>query len=306
MLDTVRPSVVSEAPEPGGLIPTTGGVIRVTFSEPIVASGWLNFGLTLQEPSGTVVFGSFAYDAASNTGTFTPATQLRAGDVYSASLGAIADIAGNALQDTSRWSFTAVFSPTITLSSSASVAATGGKVTLAGATNVPNVAAYVLERSVGGGPWEAVVPLTPDVRGAFSATVAVTANTFFRVHHLGTQFTGEAFSPAVRVLVRRTVAITGPAPSVVRSVAVGSRVAVSAAVVRATSGLRTTFRLERWDPVRGTWQYQGTWARTTTSTGRASITWSARTRGLFRWRCTANSDALFASGTSPWVRYLVH
>ncbi|MEV4348599.1 DUF4082 domain-containing protein [Actinoplanes sp. NPDC049596] len=102
--DTVAPGLVDRAPAAGasGVAATTA--VSVTFNEPV--SGAV---LTLTGPSGAIT-GTTAYDAGSNTVTFTPSTALAYSTAYTVSVSGARDAAGNVMTPVT-WTFTTGAAP---------------------------------------------------------------------------------------------------------------------------------------------------------------------------------------------------
>jgi methionine-rich copper-binding protein CopC len=97
----------------GGPLPDSTSVARtatptVVFDEPVRPE---SVAMTVTGPGGTPVAGTLGYDAVSRTATFTPAAQLAEGTLFTASLTAAVDIAGNALVGPLSWSFTTMGAP---------------------------------------------------------------------------------------------------------------------------------------------------------------------------------------------------
>ncbi len=101
-LDSGAPTVLSTVPANLATGVARNAVVTATFSEPMDP-------LTISTASFTVagVTGSVLYDAASKVATFTPASNLAASTLYSATITtAVKDLAGNALAVNKVWTFT--------------------------------------------------------------------------------------------------------------------------------------------------------------------------------------------------------
>jgi hypothetical protein len=304
MLDRTAPTVVSRNPEPGGSTPASGSVLSVRFSEPIRTSSWLSFGLILQDSAGTIVYGSYAWDASTNTGTFVPATDLQVGALYVVSLGTIVDVAGNSLASPGRWIVRPLQEPVITLSASPRVAARGATIQLAGSVVDAAGGVFTLERLESDGNWIGLEPLLPDATGRFFSKQVVDQNSSFRVTYSGNDVSAAAISPGVRVLVRRSVSVAGPGPTVLRSASVGQLISVTATLGPTAPAIRVTLTLARYDPVRRVYRTV-TRLTQTSSSGHAIFRWrpSSAARYLVR-LSTAATDA-YASGLSGSYRWIV-
>jgi hypothetical protein len=82
-LDTTAPLVVLRSPPPGGTTVGLQPTFSVTFSEPMNVVSWLDVGLLVQDPAGTLIHGAYAWDSATNSGTFVPGVSLIPGGVWS-------------------------------------------------------------------------------------------------------------------------------------------------------------------------------------------------------------------------------
>ncbi len=304
LLDRVAPTVVSRSPEPGGTVPTARSAITIRFSEPIRVSSWQSLGLILQDPVGTVVYGSYAWDSATNTGTFVPGSDLQVGAEYVVSLGTIVDLAGNPLGLLSSWSIRPLQAALITLSATPRVASRGQTILLTG--NVQNAAggAITLERRAEDGTWEALEPLFPSASGAFSRKEVVNQNTTLRVSYSGNAVSAATTSPGVRILVRRSVVASGPAATIRRSAAIGQRVPVTAILGPSAPSVPVTLTLSRYNSARQTYQVVARLTRTSV-TGRASFAWRGLNAGTYAVRLTTPATDRYAAGVSAIYRWTI-
>ncbi len=99
--DTTPPTVTSRSPAAGATGVATTTTVTATFSEPVQAGTPV---VTLAA-GGTSVSGGTAYDAGSQTVTFTPSAALAAATTYTATVSGARDAAGNLMTPTS-WTFT--------------------------------------------------------------------------------------------------------------------------------------------------------------------------------------------------------
>ncbi|MFL6127503.1 MAG: DUF4082 domain-containing protein [Mycobacteriales bacterium] len=99
--DTTPPTVTAKSPASGATGVATTTSVSATFNEPVSAA---SVSLTLTGPSGALL-GDLAYDAASTTATFTPASALAANTTYTAEVSGAQDAAGNTMDPVS-WTFT--------------------------------------------------------------------------------------------------------------------------------------------------------------------------------------------------------
>ncbi len=119
--DTTPPVAVATNPADAALDVAISAVISVTLSEPLDPATVTTATFTVTGPGTLPVIGTVAFDAATNTATFTrlnhlntpvafhpaPVSNLDAGTTYIATLGPGArDMAGNALGSPVVWSFT--------------------------------------------------------------------------------------------------------------------------------------------------------------------------------------------------------
>lgn len=100
--DTTPPTVTATSPAAGATNVSVAAGARATFSEAMTAG---SIAMTLQA-GGTSVAGTVSYNATTKTATFQPAASLTASTVYTATVTAASDAAGNALATPKTWSFT--------------------------------------------------------------------------------------------------------------------------------------------------------------------------------------------------------
>ena len=301
LLDRTAPTVVSRWPDAGSVVRTLLPVVTIQFSKPIQPSSWYNAGLILQDASGTVLYGSYAYDPNTLTGTFTPAVPLLPGSVYVISVGTVRDLAGNQVAPLGSWTFTPLLSPRITLGANARIVTPGDTADLSGSVTPLIGGPLVLEQAVGSGDFAPVVPLAVGSDGSFSWSVPVAANTSFRVDYLGTQVSAQTHSPVVRVLVRRQVGLAGLEPSVTARVRALTRQVLTAVVSPAEPAVPVTFSVYRYVTGRG-YVLAASVTRTTIG-GRYTFSWTPG-RGRYYVRLTTRPTPLFANGISPAYRFV--
>ncbi|WP_306906543.1 DUF4082 domain-containing protein [Arthrobacter pascens] len=82
----------------------------VTFNQGVTGSSVV---FALKDAANTSVTGSVAYDSASRTATFAPASALASGTVYTATVSGATNAAGQAMTAPYSWSFTTVAPPTV-------------------------------------------------------------------------------------------------------------------------------------------------------------------------------------------------
>jgi hypothetical protein len=304
VLDRTVPIVVSRTPEPGSVIAASRPIFSVTFSEPIRPSSWLSVGLMVRDSSDTVIFGTYAWNAGTNTGTYVAGSELQVGATYVVSLGSIVDLAGNPVAPLGSWTVHPLSAPRINLAATPRVAARGASVLLTGMTDGAAGGAFTLERLADDGTWDAVAPLLPDKTGQFFSHQVVLRTSSFRVAYSGNDVSAATTSPGVRILVRRSVAATGPGPAVVRSAGAGQRISVGAVVNPGDPAVPITLTLSRYDPVRKAYRLV-TRLTQTSSAGRATFRWRASSPGRYLVRLTTPATAAYASGDSGSYRWIV-
>lgn len=304
VLDRTVPIVIRRSPEPDAVIAASRPVFSVTFSEPIRPSSWLSFGLILQDASSTVIYGTYAWDSSSGTGTFTAGSDLQVGATYVVSLGPVVDLAGNPLAPLGSWTVRPLAAPRISLAATPRVATRGATVMLHGSVDSAVGGAFTLERLTGDGTWDAVEPVLPDSAGAFESKQVVSRNASFRVVYSGNDVSAATTSPGVRILVRRSVVATGPGPAVVRSAAVGQRVSVAAVLGPTEPAAQITLTLSRYDTVRKAYRVVSRLTQTS-SAGRATFAWRSSSPGRYLVRLTTPATDAYASAQSGSYRWIV-
>ena len=113
--DTTKPTVVSTIPVNGAVAVPFNQVLSATFSKPMNPATITSTTFTLQGPGATAVAGLVTYAAIGDTATFTPAANLAASTLFTATItiGAT-DLAGNALASNYVWTFTTGAAPDTT------------------------------------------------------------------------------------------------------------------------------------------------------------------------------------------------
>lgn len=95
--DTTPPTVIAVSPADGAVGVTSTTRVAITFSEPVYPGSFL--GIRLRDQThGEFVGGSLAYDALTQTVTFTPATMLAGQSTFEVQVAGVQDLAGNAIQ----------------------------------------------------------------------------------------------------------------------------------------------------------------------------------------------------------------
>ena len=301
VLDRVPPTVIARSPDAGATVAGLQPAISVRFSEAIRPSTWTNAGLILQDTSGTILYGTYGYDPVTFTGTFTPAIPLQPGATYVVSVGTVTDLAGNPVAPPGTWTFTPLLAPTITLRVGTRILPAGQAEGLAGSMTPVFGGSLVLEQALGEGPFLPVLPLAVDAAGSFSWLAPVSANTSFRVHYGGSTLAAETYSPVVRVLVRRQVALAGVNLSTTRRVPAFTRQVLTAVVTPSAPPVPVTLSIYRYVTGRG--YVLQTKVTRTTAGGRYTFSWTPG-RGSYYARLTTAPAPLFANGISPAYRFV--
>jgi hypothetical protein len=261
--------------------------------------------MIVQAASGALVTGRFSLDPAGQLGTFVPDADLVAGAPYIVTVGPVADLAGNQVASRGSWIVTPLIPPRVTLAASPLVLARSGIAVLTGrAAGVGTGAALDLTShpAVGGAVVLASLPVP--VTGQVQATVRPAMNTTYRVGYAGTSTTAPA-DAAVRVLVRRSVALVGVNSSTMAPARVGRSVQVVASIGPPAAGVSVSLRLYRYDAGRRLWVLAGSRGRTSDATGRVSTTWTPTSAGSYYWRAVVASTVDFANNVSPVYRWSV-
>jgi Bacterial Ig-like domain/Bacterial pre-peptidase C-terminal domain len=304
-LDTLPPTVVWRDPLPDGTAAGVRPIFSVRFSEPIQPSTWAGFGLILQDSAGTIIQGTYTYNPASSTGTFTPAVDLQPGSSYVVSMGSITDLAGNPLVPIGRWVVIPRLAPRIVVHASGTVIPQGELVVFTGRMDPPLAGALTLEAAAGNGPFVPIAPIVSGADGTFTSGVPVSANTWFRVSFGGNEVASYETSPTVRVLVRREVGLRGLRASVTRSTARDRTVPITAVVVPAEPSVAVTLTVYRYNPSMGRYVQVSTMSRSSAG-GLAPFSWRPTTAGRYYLRLTTPPTALFANGISAAYRWVVY
>jgi len=303
-IDSVNPSVISRSPGPGDEVTSPRPVFRVRFSEAILPASWLSQGVLVQDPAGTTVAGTYAYDDGSLTGSFTPAGDLSVGAAYYVTLGAIADLAGNPVAPLGTWVVRPVRVSTVTLSADPRSATYGSIVTLHGHVGLPVDGSINLERSVAGGPWAVMAALRPDEAGDLTIRTPATANAAYRLHVAASPSQTEEVSTTAAITVRRAVALPGVSSSVTRRIAAGTAVSLRAQATPSLPDGVITVTIYRYNTVKRAYEAAGTIRRSSVG-GVAAFTWKPTVRGSYYLRLSTFATTDLAAGVSTAYRWMV-
>lgn len=303
VVDTVPPFVVRIDPPAGASTAGLQPEIRVTFSEPILPASWTTAGLLLQDSTGVVAFGTYTLDASRTVGTFRPGRPLSAGATYVVTIGTVVDPAGNPIRPVPSWTVRPLALPSLSLRASASVVAPGTKVEVAGSIDGRAGGAVGLEQSIAGGPWETVASVL-DGATSFRSSVTALVNTRLRLHYIGNEVSADAFSPAVRILVRRGVALRGLSSSLTQVATVGGTRSLVAVLNPTSPPVAVALKIYRYDSSRRVYVLRSSIVRTSVA-GRATFAWRPSLVGRYLLRVTTAPTPLYTNGISAAYRWSV-
>ncbi|MGC8635283.1 MAG: Ig-like domain-containing protein [Candidatus Limnocylindrales bacterium] len=303
-LDTVRPTVTVIQPTADSAVAGLRPTFTVRFSKPINPASWSNFGLVVQAANGSPVSGTYAYDASSWTGSFTPAVDLAAGQPYVVTVGGVTDLAGNVVAPIPSWTVTPLRPTSLVLSRSARVILPGASVTLTATTPGLDTSAVFLQTLLPGAASPAQSGPFTVVDGSVSTTVSPQMNTGYQFLYPGSRTDASTTSNQVRVIVRRLVSLVGVPAAGTQSAKAGRPITLTAQVEPVGSVARLSFQRYRYDAVHRRWVYAGSFGRTTDAAGEASVTWTP-TAGRWYWRVASFPTPDYANNVSPVYRWLV-
>ena len=118
--DATNPQVVSATPDGTTLVPTSVGLLTVTFNEPMDSATIVGVSdgtgtgapFTVMVSGGAYITGTVTYDSGGMTARFVPDTNLSFDTLYLANMrGDVTDAAGNAMGSDYSWSFTSTPDP---------------------------------------------------------------------------------------------------------------------------------------------------------------------------------------------------
>jgi methionine-rich copper-binding protein CopC len=105
------PVVISETPVSGATNVAVNSSVSATFNEAVTAGSIL---FTLKDSGGNSIATNFAYNASTNTATWTPVSPLNNATTYTATVSGAANSNGDVMAAPFNWSFTTVVIPTVT------------------------------------------------------------------------------------------------------------------------------------------------------------------------------------------------
>lgn len=300
VLDTTPPVIIATSPERDSTTTASRPTFAVTFNEPILVRSWLTQGLSVRDPNGEVLAGSFNYDAAAMTGTFLPSADLIPGYDYSVTIGGVTDVAGNAFPPATGWTVGARRTSAVSFRSVAPVTY-GRSVTLTATVAAPPGTELLLESRAADASTYTTVGTLVATSGLATETVRPQGTTFYRLTYPGTATLASSTS-IVKVVVKRGITLVGSGPSVVRTARARRATSVVALVRPEAAGLRVTFTLYK--RVGTKWRRSTVRSAVTRSDGTARISWSPAA-GRWYWRASVAGTLTFAAGTSSNYRWTV-
>jgi hypothetical protein len=304
-IDTDPPAVVQFSPAPGATVVGLRPTFTISFDEAIDPLTWASFGLIVQEATGSLVSGQYAYDPVSRSGTFIPGFGLEPGTTYVVTIGDVRDVAGNRVTPVASWTFVPFAAPILQAQKASSAIVHGASLRIdLTLTDAPAPARIDVSYQWSGSAGFQPLTTLDVVNGRASLVVSPELNTTYRFRYAG----APSVAPAqldVPVLVRRSVVLVGRSPTTVARARVGVAVTVTAAISPAVAGLPLSFRLYRFDAARRVWVYAGSRGRNADASGRASLTWVPPSVGSYYWRATVASTPEYANNTSPVYRWSV-
>ena len=193
--DTTRPTITGRSPAPGATLVAANTTVMVTFSEPIdqttITSA--NFKLAPTASPGSPVTTAFSYNAATNTVTMTPSTNLGSNVQYTVTVGTgVKDLSGNTLLAQDTWTFTTITdttAPTVlstTPTNNATNVAVNSSISVVFSEDMSAATidgtSFTVKTTVGATPVAGTVSYNAATRTAtFAPTGNLTANTGYTV-----------------------------------------------------------------------------------------------------------------------------
>jgi hypothetical protein len=304
VIDTVRPTVASVHPGPGDAATSLRPKVEVRFSEQIEPSTWTRLGFVLQRPDGSAVEGTYAYDAATWTGSFVPARDLQAGVQYVATIGAVTDLAGNLVAPTGTWALRPLSAHSLTLTPTARKVGFGDQIVLRGHINQPFSGTVTIERASGAEGWKVVGARVPDGNGDFAVQLVAIATARYRASSDATAADSPAVSAASSVTVGRMVTLVGTSSAALHRAAFGAAVPLRGKLGPAAPDGRVTMAVYRYDAARGAYVLTAS-THAMSARGISTFAWRPSSRGRYYLRFTAPGTPTLSTGTSPAYRWII-
>jgi hypothetical protein len=296
-LDTRAPVVIGVSPDRDSIVPAVRPTIRISFDEPLDPVSWNALGFILQTAGGAFVPGTLAYEAATRTGTFTPAADLVPGELYFATVAQPRDQAGNIATAPGSWWIRPMKPTSISLQTSSRIVTFGTPIVLSGVTSIPTDAPPTLEARPTGAEEFTRVATTLPAGGFFSTLVTPTIATTYRVTYPGSATSVAATSPNVTVGVRWWLVLSGRGPAITRTGQAGTPIVVEARALPLLPGVGVSFKLYRYDSARRAYVYAGSRGTRTRADGTARISWTP-SAGRWRWRVSVAAAPGVTAATS--------
>lgn len=307
--DNVAPVATRTTPRADGTTISARPTITYVFSEPMRAASWRNGGLIVLSRSGSVVAGTFAYDAATRTGTWTPTAPLVLGDPYAVQIGGVVDLAGNAPAIGEAWVLQYQRPTRITVDATPVRTTYLSLRTIIGSFgNVPANSIVALDQRRAGGAWEEQATFTtvgaqsPATGSApLRATFRPTESGEWRLRYDGDSGHRAAVSKSVSVKVSARLTLSG-AGGYVRIRTAGATVQIRGTASPATSSL-TLVRYRCNSSFTGC-VVSARIAVTADANGAVAYAWKS-TRGHWIWKLKSAAGSGLEAGTTGRLRFTV-
>jgi hypothetical protein len=304
VLDTSPPIVNSRSPDPGGNTVGLRPQLTVTFNKPIQSASWTAGGLVLRDALGNAIPGSLIYNDETATGTYIPSSDLIPGAVYTVTLGAIVDQAGNQTPPLGTWIVHAIAQPALSLTAPRAVVTGPASITLSGTVSGSPGVQLAVEQSVAGGSWAPVATIAAPASGTFSEQVTVSRTTAFRLRAIPSATSDEVVGTPVSVAVRPVLTLVGFTPSATRTSLVARTLTVVGQASPAANATPMTMTAYWFDLSKRAYLAVTTVRRAPVAGG-ATFNWRPMKAGSWYLRVTSAASADYAAGTSTTYRWRI-
>lgn len=298
-LDLVVPTATRLSPtEFDGITTSAKPIFLYQFSEPMVASTWLNNGLTVAYSDGQPIAGRYSFDIKLRRGSWTPASNLPLGSTIVVTGGSPTDLAGNRaeieafsltyLAPTNLRSTLVLGKPFVDSPLNLKVASTG----------IPSGTTVWLERYTGT-EWEGYLSTTLSATGG-RLSIAAPESGRYRWRYQSDGLRNGAVSSEFTLAVRPRLTLNGASMSAARTVVRGQAMTiagianpvntpVSLTLYSCNSSFSTCTPREvtPLDPSEG---------------GQFSLVWTP-VKGYWAWGVKSAATADYSAGSSPLYRF---
>ena len=298
-LDLVVPTATRLSPtEFDGITTSAKPIFLYQFSEPMVASTWLNNGLTVAYSDGQPIAGRYSFDIKLRRGSWTPASNLPLGSTIVVTGGSPTDLAGNRaeieafsltyLAPTNLRSTLVLGKPFVDSPLNLKVASTG----------IPSGTTVWLERDTGT-EWEGYLSTTLSATGG-RLSIAAPESGRYRWRYQSDGLRNGAVSSEFTLAVRPRLTLNGASMSAARTVVRGQAMTiagianpvntpVSLTLYSCNSSFSTCTPREvtPLDPSEG---------------GQFSLVWTP-VKGYWAWGVKSAATADYSAGSSPLYRF---